>query len=64
MMADEILHANIIRVTKDGPRWCALIGPDPQRGLVAFGSTPALALERLALECDIRGWVFDETWKP
>ena len=63
-MADEIPNANVIRVMKDGPRWCALIGPDPQRGLVEFADTPQMAVWVLMVRAKASGWVFDETWKP
>jgi hypothetical protein len=63
-VADEILNANVIRVTKDGDKWCALIGPDPQRGVMGFGTTPVSALWRLLARLGEHGWCWDETWRP
>ena len=62
-MADEVPGSNTIRVTRDGSRWCALIGPDPQRGLAAFGDHPFQAVERLLRRCHLAGWVWDESWR-
>jgi hypothetical protein len=63
-MADEIPNANVIRLSKDGDRWAALIGPDPQRGLLGFGSHPHEATHNLLLKCYRLGWCWDETWAP
>lgn len=63
-MADEIQNANVIRITRDGDRWLAVIGPDPQRGLVGSGPNPASALLALVGRCIAFRWPFDETWQP
>lgn len=61
-MADEIRNANVIRLTRDGDRWCALIGPDLATGVAGFGFGPIGALFELLLKLARRGWPFDETW--
>ena len=63
-MADEIPNANVIRLVKDGNRWCALIGPDPQQGLMGTGPDPLLALYMLISHPSISTWQFDDTWRP
>lgn len=63
-MADEIKNANVVRLVKDGNRWLALIGPDPQTGLMGSGVNPAGALVDLAVRCAIAHWPFDATWTP
>lgn len=62
-MADEIRNANVIRVQRDGPRWCALIGPDLQRGVAAFGRNPVSALWGLVYRLARCGWCFDDSWR-
>lgn len=63
-MADEIQDANVVRIARDGDRWLALIGPDPQQGLIGSGRTAAEALRDLAERCYLLGWCFDESWRP
>lgn len=63
-MADEVCNANVVRITRDGDRWVALIGPDPQLGLMAHGPNPVSALLSLAIEAARLGWPFDPTWTP
>lgn len=62
-MADEVRNANVVRVFRDGARWCALIGPDLQSGLAWFSDTPETALVGLSLMLALGGWHFDETWR-
>jgi hypothetical protein len=63
-VADEIDNANVVRLVKDGDRWCALIGPDPQRGLMGTGLNPVSALVNLTVRCAKKRWPFDDSWKP
>jgi hypothetical protein len=63
-MADEIPNQNVIRVSRDGLLWAALIGPDLAQGLCGFGMTPTLAILGLASRMARSGWILDESWKP
>lgn len=63
-MADEIPNANVVRLALDGNRWCAVIGPDAQSGVMACGLNPESAIVALAVACVRRGWQFDPTWRP
>lgn len=57
--------ANLVRVHRDGPRWLALVGEDPQRGMLGAGPSPGAALAALAAK--LVAWGFDpaaaaESW--
>lgn len=41
-----------VSIAKDGAAWCALLGPDLQKGICGFGKTVAEALHDLANEID------------
>lgn len=63
-VADVIDRANEVRLESCGRRhhrWVARIGPRG-RGLEGTGRTPREAVEALLDECEVKGWVFDETW--
>lgn len=62
-MADEIRNANVIRLSRDGDRWCALVGPDLQVGRAGFGITALSALLALTMDLARHGWPFDDTWR-
>jgi hypothetical protein len=63
-MADEIRNQNVATVSADGHLWVAVLGPDPVRGLVAYGGTPTEALHRLASRAHRAGWVFGRSYVP
>lgn len=63
-MADEIKYQNVVRVIRDGRRWHALIGPDPQLGLLGTGPSPRRALLDLSGRMVDSGWVLDESYRP
>lgn len=63
-IADEVEKANIIRFFRDGPDWCAVIGPDPRRGLMATADHPFEAVIALVRRMYNLGWLPDETWYP
>lgn len=44
---EESRFADNIQVSKDGDKWCALIGPDLQTGIAGFGDTPSEAVVAL-----------------
>lgn len=50
---------NTVRILKDGPRWCALIGPDLAVGVAYFGDDPMDALFGLIETLDARGYRFE-----
>ena len=62
-MADEILRANVITLTKVAYAWLASIGPDAG-GLSCYGASPLVATARLMQRCEELGWCFDESWIP
>lgn len=47
-----------VSIAKDGNQWCALLGPDLQKGVGGFGNTPSEALIDLgnALEKKTNGF--------
>lgn len=63
-MADEVRNANVVRIGQDGNAWYALIGPDPQSGLMGTGASPEAALWNLCDRVLRLGWVFDPSWQP
>lgn len=62
-MADEIAKANVIRVTREGRGWCALIGPDAQVGVVGTGPSAISALFNLVWQLAKNGWCWDASWR-
>lgn len=61
-MGDVIHNANVIRVSRDGRGWCALIGPDAQQGVLGCGPNPVSALFNLVWKLARYGWPFDASW--
>ncbi len=57
--------SDLIKLSKDGNLWCALIGDDLHVGIAGFGLTPLMALQKLQNELrDCSGLtVFEETFR-
>jgi hypothetical protein len=51
-MENELKLGDMVRLTKDGNMWCALIGDDLQTGIAGFADNPIQALLELSVELE------------
>ena len=49
---------NLIQIYREGREWRALIGPDPEKGIIGRADSPVRALADLVFRLNITPWKF------